>query len=74
MRVVPVVVAHVYVENAFVELGSESADHLLLADFSVDALVDDMELDETRANFDHHGNVLQERSKTCGHLFLELRR
>lgn len=61
MWIVPVVVTDVDVENAFVELGSQSADHLFLANFSVNAFVDDVEFDETRANLNHHGNVLKEK-------------
>jgi hypothetical protein len=59
VRVVPVVVADVHVENAAVELCSQRCDHLFLAHFTVDALVGDVKFDEPCANLDHHGYVLE---------------
>ncbi len=61
MRVVPVDVGDVDAHDAAVELALESRHNLLLADLAVEALVVHVQLDEARADFHHHRDVLRKK-------------
>jgi len=64
MRIVPVIVRDVDVQNAPIQLRPQRRNHLLLADLPVNALVVYVQFNETRAQLDHgryvmgHGRAL----------------